>query len=53
MGIIFIYKNLNINLKLFCLWQNKNAQAECTTERKNDDTKILWVASPHINFFKS
>ena len=31
--IIFIYKNLNIQLKLTCSWQYKNATASCMKER--------------------
>ena len=32
---IFIYKNLNIQLKLTCSWQYKNATASCMKEFKN------------------
>jgi len=30
---IFIYKNLNIHLKLTCGWQYKNATTSCMKER--------------------
>ena len=32
---IFIYKNLNIQLKLTCGWQYKNATTSCMKEFKN------------------
>ena len=31
--LIFIYKNLNIQFKLTCGWQYKNATTSCRTER--------------------